>query len=193
LHILNLRRSSVRLAGALVAVSSFASPALADVISHGMEVWNCGNKTFEVQLGNGQDVALTSIEGSISATSRAGANLTEAVLRQILIAGYPTLEHGQAGFTHGKIIGTPPDTNHSLDGNIWTQNIKVRTDAVVNNFVSYKYDPPVILPEGLLSVATANISYAPVTDEPIFPAQGCLNTEIQLTYQFQQLSTRTAP
>jgi hypothetical protein len=143
----------------------------------GWEVWTCGTATFTARLGDGRNVWLRSIAGTMSASPRPDGIATsgDRILRQSLTAIYSpylpsTLSSDQGG---------PIETNHGLDQHLYAVNMKQVGLAPVNLAIAQTFDPPVLIPFGIVQTTVVTATYSgPQT------ADQCLDSEGQLTFTF---------
>lgn len=171
-------RSVMRAMLGAVCLLAATSACAQFAMKWGWEVWTCGTATFTVRLGDGRNVLLRSITGTMSASPRPDGIATsgDRVLRQSLTAIYsPFLPSTASGD-----LGGPSESNHGLDQHLYAANLKQVGLAPVNLAVAQTFDPPVLIPGGIVYATVVTATYSgPQT------AEQCLDTEGQLTFAFQ--------
>ena len=160
---------------ALFAVLFFA-PAQAEVAHWGNETWVCGTSQFDIVLGNGSDIQLSSISGAVTAAPRGNATDKAAnTSRQSLLVIYSDRPRPQVSTTN--VTGGP--ANNEIDPALLMVNGKTIGLTPVVIPVYLQFTPPVTVPAGRLHVTVVGQAEGPIVDNV-----NCINAETHLTFQW---------
>jgi hypothetical protein len=173
--------------GILIMLSA---PAQAEIATWGIESWECRPENFGVQLGAGGDVEIRSIQGAALGSQLPGADIDGPNVRQslVIVLAAASLNRPAPGTVTVKPEGER--VNQSLDAHLLEVNLKQSGRNSVHLPIFYKFDPPVIIPDGKLSAVIITETYAAnparlLTGNPY----ECLNTELHLTIEFNSRAT----
>jgi hypothetical protein len=159
----------------LTALLAMSGTAHSQTLNWGMEATHCGNNQFYIAVGNGSDVYLNSINGTVSATSLVADTTTE---RQVLIS--------IAGDTpvHGTVTANPslPGYNHEVNQGLYVADVKQIGTSVVHFPFNVVFPKPVLIPRGAFATNFFIATYDPVGT----PLSGpCLDAEVHVQLVWQ--------
>jgi hypothetical protein len=177
-------------AAALGILAIFCAPAQAEIVVWGMESWECGQVWYGVQLGAGGDAEIRSIQGAAAGSQLPGADVEGPNVRQslTLILAAASLHRPAKGVVTVKPEGER--VNEGLDAHILQVNLKQSGRNSVHLPISYRFDPPIVVPDGKLSALIITETYGAKPAQLLsgMPYE-CLNTELHLTIDFQARPT----
>lgn len=159
----------------------------------GIENWVYGPSSmnrFPFVLGDGSDVALSQIWGSIAGGPVPLANRAGQYVRQSLTALFsPALSWGAPAA--GKTIAEPPPGTHfGIDNHIAAWNIKQSGNEVVHIPIAIKFGAPLVIPGGQLMIVVNSETLVPKTSKDSTDGNECLDTELHLTFEFECATPR---
>ncbi len=159
--------------------------AHAGVLHWGNEVSACGSNHFETKIGNGQPIYVTRIQGAVTATPQEGdgrwwrwRDLTRKSNKQL--QSLVVLHHdGQVQATTSATDGKTQ--NNQVDQGLFAVNPKTFGMNPVVVPIDYAFDPPVLVPNGVLRLRVDVAGPGPMTID----RYECLNTETHMTIQWR--------
>ncbi len=169
------RAACMRCLAGLAALAAVSGSAQSQTLNWGMEATQCGNNQFFITAGNGSDIYLNSISGTVSATLLNPDLRTE---RQALIS--------IAGDTpvQGRVTGNPTlyGYNHEVDQGLFVTIVKQVGGDDVHFPFSVVFPNPVLIPRGAFAANFFVKSYDPIGTPLAGP---CLDAEmhVQLVWQ----------
>jgi hypothetical protein len=169
-----------------------ASPARsADLIAHvGVENWIFGHgNQFPFTLGSGGDVKLKKVWGDISGARQVTSNPAASYNRQSLVSLLaPSMAWGSS--INGQAASEPNSgkgVNFSIDNSLGAWNLKQMGNEVVHIPVNITFAEPVTVPAGQLIIVVDTETAGSTA------AAEALDTEVQLTFEFEPASAPAAP
>lgn len=171
------------IARALAVLFLLASPAGAQVAHWGIERYAmCDESHMDMQLGSGGNVMLRRITGVFSGMPSLSSSLSPATVRTgLLTILSPTLQWAMP--PNGRAIGVvPADATNGADNGLASVILKQNGAQVVTVPQTWVYDPPVLIPGGVLWLSWQIHTYGPGAET----APECLDIEQQTILQFDQ-------
>jgi hypothetical protein len=141
-----------------------------------MEDWELGTSKFVIQIGNGQPVYVTGIDGTVTAMT--GSVADNSVARATLFAVTYPGDNAQ----DVKIISSPDNPEHrweqSVSRNLLSLVLKSVGPNVTSVPVHVSFPTPVLIPNGILISYFFNEEYS--HNSIIYDPVQALDTEVHL-------------
>ncbi len=165
-----------QLMASLIFFVSLMAHANPPPLSWGVETWQCGNSNYTIQIGSGADVHVTAIVGNVSAGIIPKTDPEMGYMHQSTLAIY---WQGISNNINGSIYASPTNGTryqHSLDGNMYSINMKQTGTEVINTPINVTYPDPILVPGGRLSILIDTRTYDG-SSELLSPPNICMDTE----------------